>query len=251
MASGPSVAIASSVAASAGWPKVAPSVSADPPGKNTDAMPGSAARVGSPASVSARLGATGAPSLAYRCARSNAVCQSSTAPWSWSARQPATAPGTVTVCGPRTGIAWPPVSPRTRSASAPAGARPLEFTAVTAPSGRWTRAKRSPPTPHMCGYTTASVVAAARAASIAFPPRSNASAPASVASACGVAIAQRDPAAVVSITLESGRRGTTMPSAGGRRSARPGSASRSGGRDGRLARTRRAPRARSDVARGS
>ena len=48
--------------------------------------------------------------------------------------------------------------------SAAAGDRPLELTARVSPSGRWTRAKRSPPTPHMCGYATARTVAARSAA---------------------------------------------------------------------------------------
>ena len=35
--------------------------------------------------------------------------------------------------------------------SAPAGARPLALSATTSPAGCWTKANRSPPTPHMCG----------------------------------------------------------------------------------------------------
>ena len=74
-----------------------------------------------------------------------------------------------------------------------AGAAPLAFSTTVRPSGSWISAKRSPPTPHMCGYTTARVVAAASAASTALPPLSKASSPAAVASTCGVAMANRRP----------------------------------------------------------
>src|SRR5439155_4840274 len=108
-------------------------------------------------------------------------------------RQPATAPGTVIGSGPR--IAMVASARATASGSAEAGARPLDPTARVSPSGRCTRAKRSPPTPHMCGYATAKTVAARSAASTALPPSSNAAAPARVASSCGVAIAQVGPEA--------------------------------------------------------
>ena len=59
-------------------------------------------------------------------------------------------PGTVIVAGPASGIEVPWAA-RSPSASAPAGARPDESIATSFPSGFCTRAKRSPPTPHMCG----------------------------------------------------------------------------------------------------
>src|SRR5206468_8972129 len=113
------------------------------------------------------------------------------APRSYVARQPATAPGTVIGIGPRSGIV--PWSRATSAGSAATGARPLEFTHSISPSGRWTSAKRSPPTPHELGAVTAIAVAAASAASTAFLPRSKAAAPAAVASSLGVAIAHDGP----------------------------------------------------------
>src|SRR5207237_920189 len=83
----------------------------------------------------------------------------------------------------------PPACAASAGSAAP-GALPLELTARVSPSGRCTRAKRSPPTPHMCGYATARTVAARSAASTALPPSSNRSAPARVASSCGEALAQ-------------------------------------------------------------
>ena len=75
-----------------------------------------------------------------------------------SVSQAASTPGTVTVCGPRTGM---PVrvtgagsrsrAARTRAASSAAGAAPLPLTAVTVPSGACTSAIASPPIEHMWG----------------------------------------------------------------------------------------------------
>ena len=63
------------------------------------------------------------------------------------------------------------------------------------PVGVLHEGEESPPTPHMCGETTASVTAACNAASTALPPLANAAAAASAARGCGVATAHRSPRA--------------------------------------------------------
>ena len=96
-----------------------------------------------------------------------------------------TAPGTVTVSQPWAGIC---VRPANRSASHAAGARPDAFRPCRR-SPSHTIANASLPTPFMFGSTTVSVMAAARAASTALPPRRRASMPAAVASGWDVATA--------------------------------------------------------------
>ena len=86
-----------------------------------------------------------------------------------SVNQPSTAPGTVTGCGPNTGIvglARLRRGPRRRSPR-PARAR-RRGTRCTSPSQ--TIVSRSPPKPHMYGVTTPSTRFAASAASTALPP---------------------------------------------------------------------------------
>ena len=68
-----------------------------------------------------------------------------------------------------------------RSADQARGARPEAFRPCSAAPSH-TSAKASPPIPFITGSTTVSVMAAARAASIALPPRANAAAPACAAS---------------------------------------------------------------------
>src|SRR5438093_462307 len=63
------------------------------------------------------------------------------------------------------------------SSLAPAGRRPLELRPDSSPSVH-TIANRSPPSPHICGYTTASTRFAATAASTAFPPEVSTASPA-------------------------------------------------------------------------
>src|SRR5262249_7049675 len=82
--------------------------------------------------------------------------------------RPAGAPGTVAEPMPRCGTL--------PSSVAAAGSAPLELSPAISPSTH-TIAKRSPPTPHMCGYATASARFVAIAASAALPPSRRTSSP--------------------------------------------------------------------------
>src|SRR5436190_692688 len=76
------------------------------------------------------------------------------------------------------------------------GDRPEALTTVARPSAAEnTVANPSPPTPDMCGSTTPIVLAAARYASMAFPPRRKIAMAASVASGWLVTTAPRRPMA--------------------------------------------------------
>ena len=71
-----------------------------------------------------------------------------------------------------------------------AGARPEAFSPCSRLPSQIS-AKASPPMPFIVGSTTVSVIAAARAASMALPPRAKAAAPACDASGCDVATTLR------------------------------------------------------------
>ncbi len=86
--------------------------------------------------------------------------------------QPSTQPGTVTArMSPRHGMPVEALGPeperRRRPTAGPARARTAP---PTGSPGRWTRANRSPPMPHMCWLVTASTAPAATAASARVPP---------------------------------------------------------------------------------
>jgi hypothetical protein len=119
-------------------------------------------------------GETANPSSAYPTARSKSASNGSAPKRSESATQAETAPGTVTVSQPRVGIV---VWPAKRSGESAAGERP-EALRPCRRSPSQTMAKTSAPMPLPVGSTTVSVMAAASAASTAFPPRRSASSPA-------------------------------------------------------------------------
>lgn len=98
---------------------------------------------------------------------------------SCSAIQPSTHPGTGTaLMWWRRGIVVCP-SARTRSGSAPDPERPEAFSTPGSSSpGACTRAKRSPPIPHMCCVVTVRTALVAMAASTAFPPARSMATPA-------------------------------------------------------------------------
>ena len=104
-----------------------------------------------------------------------------------SATQALTAPGTVTLSQPVTGIV---VWRAKRSAVHPAGERPEAFRPVSR-SPSQTMAKASLPTPLLHGSTTVNVMAVATAASTALPPRRRMSTPAAAASGWEVATTLR------------------------------------------------------------
>jgi len=90
--------------------------------------------------------ATGTPSAAIRTAGSMSIFHGIEAPSSCMVCHAATAPGTVTVCGPSNGIRDQP------SADAISrGAAPLPLIARTSPAGVASRPITSPPGEHMCG----------------------------------------------------------------------------------------------------
>src|SRR5215470_12973103 len=112
----------------------------------------------------------------------------------WCAcHHPSTTPGTVSAAGPpREGMvsltpcaAYQPIEAARADLPAPqrAASRP-------APAS-WISQKLSPPTPFMCGYTTAIVAAVAIAASSALPPARRAATPLAEASTCGEATMPR------------------------------------------------------------
>src|SRR5215468_4948040 len=112
----------------------------------------------------------------------------------WCAcHHPSTPPGTVSAAGPpREGMvsltpcaAYQPIEAARADLPAPqrAASRP-------APAS-WISQKLSPPTPFMCGYTTAMVAAVAIAASSALPPARRAATPLAEASTCGEATMPR------------------------------------------------------------
>src|SRR5262245_16569659 len=104
-----------------------------------------------------------------------------------SATQAETAPGTVTASQPLVGIALLPLK---RSSVQPSGDRPDAFKPCSLlPSHRMANA--SLPIPLLVGSTTVSAIAAASAASTAFPPLYNMLNPAWAASGCDVATALR------------------------------------------------------------
>ncbi len=104
-----------------------------------------------------------------------------------SATHADTAPGTVTVSQPRSGIA---LSPAKRAGVQACGARPEAFSPLSAAPSH-TMANASDPTPFETGSTTVRVIAAAIAASTALPPRSIMRKPAWAASGCEVATTLR------------------------------------------------------------
>ena len=196
---GPSAAMARSVRARAGWHRGAPSGRGAPSARKTARNPVSAAssRCSSPiAEASERETAT--PSSAYTTAASSASARLRRPPSESNVVQAATAPGTVTGAGPVSGICA--CVPRRSPAEAAEAEAPLPLTVRAPPCGVCTSAMMSPPTAQLCGYTTVSAAAAATAASIALPPLRNASAPASLARRCGVAIANERPAVRASLT---------------------------------------------------
>ena len=99
--------------------------------------------------AAARLRATGTPCSAIRAAGSIRSAGRRVPPSSSSVVQAATAPGTVTVSAPRSGIR--PCRAATSAAVSAAGAAPEPFTTRTAPSAVAASAMMSPPTAHMCG----------------------------------------------------------------------------------------------------
>ena len=100
-----------------------------------------------------------------------------------SATQAETAPGTVTLSQPSSGM---PLRPRKRSGVQAAGERPDAFRPCSrCPSHRI--AKASEPRPLPVGSTTVSAMAAATAASTALPPLASMASPAWAASGWDVA----------------------------------------------------------------
>ena len=97
---------------------------------------------------------------------------------SCSASQPSTQPGTVADrTSSNIGILARPAA-RMAAASAPEPARPTATSAAGVGSPSWTRAKRSPPIPHMCWVVTARTALAPTAASAAVPPARSSATPA-------------------------------------------------------------------------
>ena len=130
------------------------------------------------------VGLAANPPAASRRAGSSTSLSSSRPKRSCSATQPSTQPGTVTArtspCSGIPGISSP--AARSRSASAPAPARPDALsTAGTSSPGTCTSANRSPPGPQCCGHVTARTALAAIAASAALPPARSIATPAAVA----------------------------------------------------------------------
>src|SRR5262252_7763577 len=99
----------------------------------------------------------------------------------WSASHPATAPGTVTVWIPSTGISEKPRALNPPDVS-PVAAQPPAFKPWIAPFDSAIITNRSPPMPFISGSTTPMTALAAMAASTAWPPRSSIWAPAWAAS---------------------------------------------------------------------
>ncbi len=101
----------------------------------------------------------------YRIAGASTSASESRPNRACSAHHPSTQPGTGTArMSPRNGMRVTPSS-RRRAASAPEPARPEALSASGAPGPSCTRAKRSPPIPHMCCVVTASTAFVAIAAS--------------------------------------------------------------------------------------
>ena len=127
-------------------------------------------------------GLTGKPSRAWRMASLNKSSKGSLPNLLDNSTHCDTTPGTVTDSQPRCGMVAMPLK---RSGDHAAGARPEAFSPCKAlPSHKM--AKASPPMPFIVGSTTVKVIAAARAASIALPPRAKALAPACEAKGCEV-----------------------------------------------------------------
>ena len=110
-----------------------------------------------------------------------------------NANQPATAPGIDTLAGWSFGIESIPASRRSE-ADTPDPAQPeaLRAAGSVAP-GAQTRAKRSPPIPHVSGATVPWTALAAIAASTAFPPPSSTPAATADVRLWGLATAKRNP----------------------------------------------------------
>src|SRR5262245_27325103 len=113
--------------------------------------------------------------------------------YSWADHQPSTTPGTVSAAGPpRGGIAVSMPRAAYHATLAAPAERPVPRSARSAPlRPSWISHTLSPPSPFMCGYTTAMVAAAAMAASRALPPARSAATPEAEASAWGEATMPR------------------------------------------------------------
>ena len=116
------------------------------------------------------IGVTGKPSSASAMAGATSSASGRLPYFSFSAPQPAIAPGTVTAPGPEPGTRSNP-SARIRSGVMFVPARPVASSPTSRPSSADQKsAHRSPPSPVMCGSTRESTAEAAVAASKALPP---------------------------------------------------------------------------------